>query len=601
VRAILLITFAFIVSFGLGCAPIQDVQSDSSDGASIGSGGSGGSGGSSSSGSCLPFTVAQQESSVCQTETSLSGPTLSGKATFQARKVSNNGLGAPGSAENIRYAEVQVFDSSGNRVQCGYTDANGNFSVSMPEESGSYEVRVSSRSRTSEVKVSVLQSPVTNEPHYISQQFTMSGSAVDVGTLNASATGTLEGGAFNIYNQIVDANENLRTLTSDCSTYNCEQIDTLETVTLFWQKGVNPTSEYFGQSGAGLSFYLPCQGGLYILGGDEGNVDSVDTDHFDNSVILHEYAHFIEDNYSISDSPGGAHDGNTIIDPRLAWSEGFANFFQALVTGSAMYIDTTGNISGSTGFLFRENIETSSTDLASENGEGVFREFAITRSLWDSIDPHPISGEGSNEGSSIDSVTVPFSLLWKTFSDNSTGFASSSLSFRNYALFLGLWDTFSPSSVTISSLLTAEKMTSTEDHYAVDLSIGSCNDVITMIGEPNFSSIVVSDYYSSNDFYEYTHSGGSFSATIHFDQIDPNNPTDIDVYFYQESHNIEDLSSAVTFNEDLPSQDNGTVTVSASSLPAGTYMLNIASSEDSLGSGVNYQIELNGSGVCYGQ
>lgn len=91
-----------------------------------------------------------------------------------------------------------------------------------------------------------------------------------------------------------------------------------------------------------LSFYKPGERKLFILGGSNGNVDTADTDHFDNSIILHEYGHFLEDVYGKTDSPGGYHNGSSIIDPRLAWSEGFTNSFQGAALGKNFYLDTAG-------------------------------------------------------------------------------------------------------------------------------------------------------------------------------------------------------------------------------------------------------------------
>src|SRR5690606_13846811 len=108
-----------------------------------------------------------------------------------------------------------------------------------------------------------------------------------------------------------------------------------------------------------------------------------DTDHFDDSIILHEYGHFLEDVYSKTNSPGGVHTGETILDPRLAWGEGWANYFQAAVTGNPVYRDTFGTSLGFSGVYFNENLESGTSDTPNNPGEGNFREFAITRALWD--------------------------------------------------------------------------------------------------------------------------------------------------------------------------------------------------------------------------
>lgn len=53
-----------------------------------------------------------------------------------------------------------------------------------------------------------------------------------------------------------------------------------------------------------------------------------DPDEWDDSVIAHEIGHYVAHEFAVDDSPGGAHDGSP-VDPRLAWSEGFAHFYAA--------------------------------------------------------------------------------------------------------------------------------------------------------------------------------------------------------------------------------------------------------------------------------
>jgi hypothetical protein len=141
--------------------------------------------------------------------------------------------------------------------------------------------------------------------------------------------------------------------------------------------------------------------GMYIMGGVNGDT-CADTDHFDNSVLVHEYGHFLEKDFGHSDSPGGSHNGNGIIDPRLAWSEGWANFFQSAVHGDRNYVDTTGNISCSsgTGVQIDLNLEIpqSGQDKMSPStylGEGVFREVSVSRVLWDTMENDPSATVGT--------------------------------------------------------------------------------------------------------------------------------------------------------------------------------------------------------------
>lgn len=68
---------------------------------------------------------------------------------------------------------------------------------------------------------------------------------------------------------------------------------------------------------------------------------NVDSDEFDDCIILHEYGHFVMSVFSsVQDTPAGHHHPGCKLDPRLAWSEGWANFFSAAVRNDPLYVDT---------------------------------------------------------------------------------------------------------------------------------------------------------------------------------------------------------------------------------------------------------------------
>ncbi|MCB9025700.1 MAG: hypothetical protein H6625_05245 [Bdellovibrionaceae bacterium] len=330
------------------------------------------------------------EPEYCKTATSYtSSVTISGTAKFVVRKAFFTGGGGLSAADTanpkpIRYAEIRVLNSGGTAIQCAETDGSGNFSFVLPKGSDSFTIHIMARAENSKVKVSVLNSPESNTIYSLSKS--VPASTNQVLTLTAQATGDILGGAFNIYDQILNVNEYIRQQLS--SNFVATKVQA------YWKPGFNPGD--YVESGP-VSFYYPGFDRLFILGGVNGDTDYTDTDHFDNSIIVHEYGHFLEDNYSVSNSPGGAHYGNGQIDARLAWSEGFANFLNAAVrtyiSGSstdANYVDTFGNSSGSTRLGIFVDVESYEgcvvCDRPSENGEGHFREFAITRFLYDAID-----------------------------------------------------------------------------------------------------------------------------------------------------------------------------------------------------------------------
>ncbi len=94
----------------------------------------------------------------------------------------------------------------------------------------------------------------------------------------------------------------------------------------------------------GTSFYW--DDAIYILG--EANQD---TDEFDSHVVVHEWGHYIEDALARSDSIGGSHQYGDYLDMRVAFSEGFANAFAAMMLDDPIYRDSSG-FNQSTSFMY---------------------------------------------------------------------------------------------------------------------------------------------------------------------------------------------------------------------------------------------------------
>lgn len=98
----------------------------------------------------------------------------------------------------------------------------------------------------------------------------------------------------------------------------------------------------------GTSAYFPeIDGGTIYLLGDEGR----DTDEYDPHVILHEWGHYFEHRLSRTDSPGGLHSLDDRLDPRVAFSEAWANALSGVLTGDPIYKDSSGERQ-SAGFSF---------------------------------------------------------------------------------------------------------------------------------------------------------------------------------------------------------------------------------------------------------
>jgi hypothetical protein len=128
-----------------------------------------------------------------------------------------------------------------------------------------------------------------------------------------------------------------------------------------------------------------------------------DSDEFDDSVIIHEYGHFIAAKFSRDDSPGGAHSLGEKKDPRLAWSEGWANFFSSSVRNDPKYVDTL-DVNGMRSFSFSLNV-----DVWRNESPGFWSEHTVGSSLWGIFAKPAVSGPQAHLG-------FGFEPIWRLLS-----------------------------------------------------------------------------------------------------------------------------------------------------------------------------------------
>jgi len=312
------------------------------------------------------------ESANCATNTSYSpAVTVTGTAQFYRRgltatqssgQITRLILGAQvATALPIRFAEVQVLNSTGQIVQCGKTNSAGALkavdgisNLTIPSAAGSYTVKVFARSNQDmsvsnskpvfKSNFSVKEDIYSNAVYAISTTINSSGSGSYVANLTAQArealSAKIEGGAFNIYNDIISTLDYFSQLPDSGTDFTCLN----NKLSVYWKAGFNPAkylypNAYEGDLGT-LSFYLRGESELFINGGVLGDVSTVDTDHFDDGVIIHEFGHYAEDVCGAMDSPGGSHSGQYRMDPRLVWSEAWGNFL-----GAHIIRNMTANIS----------------------------------------------------------------------------------------------------------------------------------------------------------------------------------------------------------------------------------------------------------------
>ena len=125
----------------------------------------------------------------------------------------------------------------------------------------------------------------------------------------------------------------------------------------------------------GTSYYSA--GNICVLG-----AANTDTDEYDDHVLIHEWGHYFEDNFSRSDTIGGSHGGGDRLDMRVAFGEGFGNALSGIVTDDPIYRDSNGgNQSGG----FTINVEANPGTSPGTN-RGWFSEASVQSILYDLYD-----------------------------------------------------------------------------------------------------------------------------------------------------------------------------------------------------------------------
>ncbi|HEY8508265.1 MAG TPA: hypothetical protein VIL32_07915, partial [Steroidobacteraceae bacterium] len=154
------------------------------------------------------------------------------------------------------------------------------------------------------------------------------------------------------------------------------------------------TVDWSPSNPGGETFYMNAGGGSgrrIVLAGEE----DVDIDEYDPHTIAHEFGHYIEDVFSRSDSLGGPHSFGQHLDMRVAFGEGFAYAFAAIVLNDPLVRDAAGLDMRSEG---RFSVEQNST-----TNPGWFSEASVQELLWDLFD---------DAAEPEDNVALGFASLW---------------------------------------------------------------------------------------------------------------------------------------------------------------------------------------------
>jgi len=281
--------------------------------------------------------------------------TVSGTVSYEDRPPLDNGRLGETTPKPARAVQVAVIaDDDGATLATTVADDDGHYTVSFDANSGEAIHILAATTNVSATRPVEVRNASNNKIHGFGGPSFPAADTDGADVLVTEASG--EGQAFNIFDVLLDVMDRIPTMLPG---------QTQKPLDAFWHDG-NQDGTYYQDSG------------LYLLG------DPSDSDGYDDTVILHESGHWIEDVYGRSDSPGGDHDGSP-TNPTLAWSEGFSTYFAMAIRGIPIYSDS--NAGG--GFAY--NGDTSNTkanpNLAITQNVS---EDMVTEILWDMGDaPSP--------------------------------------------------------------------------------------------------------------------------------------------------------------------------------------------------------------------
>jgi hypothetical protein len=288
-------------------------------------------------------------SQVSATPTSMSFGTItiSGKVQYQDKIYDVNGFTGSQAYKEVRYATIDIVDSavapSAPPLLHSVTGTDGKYMISLPTSTTmSVYVRIDAEATLSGNTPQILIKNLSGNVYgVVSNAFTPSGSA----NVNISIPTTSIGGAFNLLDVFTNGFQFVFTLSG---------VHPPVPLNGYWQIGnLNGTYYCDPLSGGGCTL----TDGIYVL----NDASSGDTDEYDDDVLYHEFGHFTAAHFSKDDSPGGYHRlTDNDLDLRLAWSEGWGDFFPGAVklwlhdtspnllsTAASLslsqYVDTVGN------------------------------------------------------------------------------------------------------------------------------------------------------------------------------------------------------------------------------------------------------------------
>jgi hypothetical protein len=320
--------------------------------------------------------------------------TASGQLLYEHREWDQTGFTGIVTTKPVRFADVEVIDPTKNGAKMhlawGKTDATGSFSVAVTDSS------------THTVNVRILTQ--TTQTSDLFTKVTTQGGSVYAGTPTA------------VPNHAPSTNVNWGTMTAvafaggeafnilDLSIFGADYIKSLT--------GSRPNSSKL------VTFKWQVDGGVGNSATTGSTVGLRDTAGYDDTVILHEWSHYVMNNYSKSTNPGGLHYlAACDEDPRLTFDEARASFFGCSVrrfnlwSNDNVYLRTDGG-SGPGHMQNWYNLEDPEQYVCA----GDTSETSNSRTLWD-IGDTPASTDFTPgvDDNPPDALTLADTEVWQVF------------------------------------------------------------------------------------------------------------------------------------------------------------------------------------------
>ncbi len=248
----------------------------------------------------------------------------------------------------VRGAGVNVVDDASGRVLASAgTAEDGSYTLHFDAEPGTaVHVLAVAAGATRTRPVRVIHT--TGLLHGFAGPAFAAGDDVTVDLLVTERSGS--GGAFGILDTMIGGLDRVRALL---------EVEEPAPLVAIWSRGYRVLTGADGTT-------------LYISG------TFIDDDSFDEAVLLHELGHHVEMLYGRTSNPRQQHQIRMPVDPRLAWSEGWASYFGAVVSGQSRYIDS--NLLG--GFDFDIDDERNAANPAGGLTQPI-SENTVAEILWD--------------------------------------------------------------------------------------------------------------------------------------------------------------------------------------------------------------------------